>query len=292
MSDKEKHIATESDFSGAELAGELQANLAAERKEVRSQGFEVLVDRQKLAELDGIPDHMMEWLSKLPETLHFNEQITLIVGENGSGKTQFARALTEVLKRNREDFDGRVHGLVLRDEPSAEIPKALSLSMPRKGNYFAAFVEASSIMHEGREWVTQQQRLDPSKRSTELDFRLSARQAFEIGVEAEKRMLTGNIKHMLSKTEDPKFPAEGGDGVVIFDEPEMGLSPERQLGLEGILKDFADENTLFVPTNNLALYLSDMPRLDLSKPERGVHRPSEYGEGGKIELNRPVEQID
>jgi predicted ATPase len=76
-----------------------------------------------------------------------------------------------------------------------------------------------------------------------------------------------------------------GTNDIVFDEPEMGLSPQRQMDLPESLPTFMlPGDTMLVPTNNLALYLSDLPRLDLSMPERGVYKPSDFGETGKIEF--------
>ena len=37
-------------------------------------------------------------------------------------------------------------------------------------------------------------------------------------------------------------------------------------------------NMVIVPTNSVILFKSDLPRIDLDFPERGIHRPSDYPE--------------
>ena len=63
-------------------------------KESGRRLYEIGIDRRKIAKLQGIPEPMMDWLLRLPERLEFKEPITLVVGENGSGKTSLARAIS------------------------------------------------------------------------------------------------------------------------------------------------------------------------------------------------------
>ncbi len=68
-------------------------------------------------------------------------------------------------------------------------------------------------------------------------------------------------------------------GVIdFFDEPEAGLSPRRHLRLEEEIGSLMPpESIAIVPTNSVVLFESDLPRIDLDYPERGIHRPSQYG---------------
>lgn len=253
------------------------------RKEVpASRGFDLTVDREKLAQLD-VPEGMKSWLTKLPERLRVREAVTLIVGENGTGKTSLARAIASALGKTRPPDDKSMKLYLNDGEPAQAIVQALTPLGTPKGNLLAAFMDGSKIMREAKEWQDFQLR---SKQHGVANVpsnlipkhRLSNRQLFEQSLDfVMKQGIDSHRKRVIGNG--------NGDVIIILDEPEHGLSPRRQLDLPQVLKNFPrSTDTLLVPTNNLALYASDLPRLDLDYPERGVFRPSDYGEVGKIEL--------
>lgn len=93
--------------------------------------------------------------------------------------------------------------------------------------------------------------------------------------------LIGYKKHRNSPRK--RIGQEGPDiqGRVEFvDEPESGLSPRRHIKIAdeiyNIFGSPEDGNIIIVPTNSVVLFDSDLPRIDLDYPERGIHRPSKY----------------
>ena len=75
---------------------------------------------------------------------------------------------------------------------------------------------------------------------------------------------------------------EPGPGVFFLDEPESGISPMRHRKIEENIDDMIGTNDLhpgsitIIPTNSIKLYESDLPRIDLRYPGRGIFRPSEF----------------
>jgi predicted ATPase len=250
--------------------------------------YEVSIDREKIAALRGVPAEMKDWLMRLPEQLHF-DSVTLIVGENGSGKTSFARAVLDARKQafQAQYPNSKGMGLMLDpEEPANALQGALKCAENRDvPKFMAVFIEGSEVMSEVRRWAkseTYGNKEDQVAHVSEGAYthKLSSRQLFDQAI--------GDLKYMRMT----KYRGISKNIDVIFDEPEQGLSPQKQLGLPEYVSSFIEEtDTLLVPTNNLALYLSDLPRLDLSQPERGVHRPSEFGEEREIKLYNATSQI-
>ncbi|MBI2009221.1 AAA family ATPase [Candidatus Saccharibacteria bacterium] len=83
-------------------------------------------------------------------------------------------------------------------------------------------------------------------------------------------------------SESGKQTTEVKGCIEFVDEPENGLSPRRHQRIEQEIYDVfgaADEgNIIVVPTNSVVLFESNLPRIDLDYPERGVHKPSDYPE--------------
>jgi len=264
--------------SGAELAHELQQISPEQGERVRDSGFSIGIDKEKVRQAEDIPDGVKEWMTQLPEQIDFKDPVTLVVGENGQGKTVFARGVLVALGSANE---GRRSMSLLLDkegEPAAGIAGALEVQSQPEGNVIAKILEGAEVMSASRQWTQEQSRLSEDRRSGL--HRRSSRELFDDSIAAIKKMRVDDHRNRV-------FEETGGKGhvAVVFDEPEQGLSPKGQLELADSLDKFLPKSdTLIVPTNNIVLYLSDLPRLDLEHPERGIFRPSEYGEGGTVEL--------
>jgi predicted ATPase len=263
-----------------EIRAEAANTDSVESKErLGHSGFEVRVDKAML-ETSGLSDEMREWLTQLPDTLTFDEPVTLIVGQNGSGKTQFARAILAAVSNNRVGIDARNMDYLLdKGEPAEMIAPALSLVEPPSGNCISGFIEGADVMHGSRQWARQQARDINLGRGESTEHRLSSRELFNQSVKDIMNMRVDSHRGRVFGGSN-RFEANPGEVIVVFDEPEQGLSPDGQDRLAQDMVDFLPaSDTLMVPTNNYVLArLSDLPRLDLAHPERGIHRPSEYGE--------------
>lgn len=74
----------------------------------------------------------------------------------------------------------------------------------------------------------------------------------------------------LSKLRKPDFYP----GIAIMDEPETGMDIERHLALpEKINGWFPPGSIAVIATNSTELFRSDLPRIDLREPEKGVFTP-------------------
>ncbi len=117
----------------------------------------------------------------------------------------------------------------------------------------------------------------------------SARQSVDIELEQFRKSNLEENRMMSGRRQAVGDGREVADGVVEFlDEPENGLSPRRHLNIEEEIEstigsELIENSIIIVPTNSVVLFESDVPRIDLDYPERGIHRPSEYADHNNIE---------
>jgi len=256
-----------------------------ERREAVTQAaFEVTLNKGRLASITVIEgratngstddegqraqlERCLERVRRLPEHLKFEPGITLIIGENGSGKSTLARALFMAMEYAAHVQDNgdpeAAHTLVFTKsgDPSAtglipEIGKSITVDNLQNGlgltsvNYYDA--PALTGLHIDN--VLE----DPFFHD---DHFRSHRQTVDFAF--------SQIREGKDRGEHP--------GVYIIDEPETGMSPRRHRGIaEELYGSTVDNSIIITPTNSVVLFESDLPRIDLDFPERGIHRPSEY----------------
>lgn len=249
------------------------------KEQLKPPAYEITINREKIAGLD-ISEEMKGWLRRLPETIKFEDQVTLIVSEdNGVGKTSLGKAIMNAranyLKQRYPE--AKIMDLFLeKNEPAAQLVDILQCVETRKNPNFKAYsIDGEEISRRMKEWAKQQPKFDPKYTADGITggaytHKLSSRQLFDQALDE----LRASINRRM-------FP----DIDFMFDEPEQGMSPQRQLKLVADITKFPQSgDSLLVPTNSLVLFLSDLPRLNLSQPERGVYKPSDFGEYVKINL--------
>ncbi len=188
-------------------------------------------------------------LLELPEELVFRPGVNLIVGANGAGKSTVLHALSEAY------FPDQVaaHADTSRIARSlATAVSGLMASPQMTENSVAIDIEAGKFLQ---------------RTST---AHLSQRQGLDLLL---GRMLKQYDEQLeITIGEEPSLE----NLIICIDEPELGMDPQRQKKIvDEVLRLLQYAHYVFVATNSPYLFESDLPRLDLSQPEKGVIVPSE-----------------
>lgn len=253
------------------------------KKGITEAAFELTFDRQKLAGItipEGREGNMyyeeasqkqqleecLERIKKLPEHLKFEPGITLIIGENGSGKSTLARALFMAMEYQETTInEGKPADFVFRKRGKEgwvglipEIAKAVKVDVLKNGmtGLYSRYYDATPL--SGLDIKSGE--MDQNLFFHDDHFR-SHRQTVDFG-----------LSYMTGAKKDGQNP-----GVYFLDEPETGMSPRRHRKIIEELRELTIKNSIvIVPTNSVVLFESDLPRIDLGCPERGIFRPSQY----------------
>lgn len=243
---------------------------------------------------------LMERFQRLPEKLQFQPGVTLIVGENGAGKSTLAKALflvakyQQMLRLDREDAalmrDGEkfveaedsAYKFVFEPSQSSvgdrvwlnqaglapDVAKAMIVD-----NFHSSFQSGVAIEY------TDFPQVIGSQSHNEYEY---ARSDFDRGNSngwEDHRSHRQTVDNLVFGELKRKKGWNSGPRIYFFDEPETGMSPRRHRQMEREIADCTTEGSVvMVPTNSVVLFESDLPRIDLDFPERGIHRPSQYPE--------------
>ncbi|MBW4061059.1 AAA family ATPase [Candidatus Saccharibacteria bacterium] len=314
----------------------------AERKEaITEASLSITIDKAALATiLDGRPDlishgnaadsldrareieaqierradlqRTIDAIAALPEHLNFQPGITLVLGENGVGKSTLAKALQLAAEVAEwvDQFGGtfeEAKKMVLQGSDSARSTSSVRVQMSGLAPDIARAITVDEMQNYGYLRYYDAAELMGSKvekqLSSAMDYRLNSqidgsrnrshRQTIDADLfeyvkantERElaiRRARAENHPHPLEEDGAPNYHANRsseGPQIYFFDEPEVGMSPRRQRALEAQLKAITmPGSVLIIPTNSTVLYDTDLPRIDLEFPERGIFGPSEYPE--------------
>lgn len=199
--------------------------------------------------LDNLPEKYRKLLEenespllRLPKELMIPAGIVLVMGPNGSGKTTFSLGLSHALFP--EQGSSLQDSTALRQ--SLGVAFANALEVP--DDYIVLNIEAGVEAHKRQ------------------NSHMSQRQ----GIDRQLENLLALYDKELDLLQD-------NDGTVLFiDEPELGMDPKRQKNILAELERFVPYAPyLIVATNSPFLADADVPRLDLSQPEKGFFYPKE-----------------
>lgn len=223
----------------------LHPTLTHERKEKPSDitVAVTLKDKQRITE---IFKEMPEAILRLPEKLEFKAGINLVVGENGAGKTTLTRAIYYNISSSNPSDRSLFNAM-----PAYMLAQIIEVQSKYPNVFFLDGVRNVKDLPMNPWGVIPGEKLS-QRQSREV--------AWDQGIKPEER--------------------KANPLLFIVDEFETGISAFRHMNIEQELANFvAPGSTTIAATNSPILVgFTDLPRVDLRYPERGVHRPSDYGE--------------
>lgn len=182
-------------------------------------------------------------------SLVFSSPVTIFIGENGTGKTTLLESIVsnaQLIKLIPEEFDK----FDAANKLSAQFELTWS-KKKRKGFYLKSQSFISYTKHIEK---IKSETIDEIK-NVELEYGNRSKKAMELALLPYKRTLHdldslyGKGLHKMSHGESyiELFKSRlVPDALYILDEPELSLSPMRQLALLSLIKEMVNNNCQFI----------------------------------------------
>jgi predicted ATPase len=219
------------------------------------------------------------------EGIEFKSPVTIIVGENGTGKSTLLEAIATnigCILIGGEDIDSDP-GLA----PAQELGKYLKLTWnvkTRKGFFFRAndFINftnrLATIKKESRETLKEIKEKDPFS----LEVLPYARTLYDLeslyGEGLEVRSHGESFLDLFQARFQP-------GGLYLLDEPEAPLSPVKQLTLISMINEMVEEDAQFIIATHSPILMA-IPNADIYVIEGGVLKKVAYDEVEHVTLTR------
>lgn len=212
----------------------------------------------------------LELYARLPDQLHFESGLTAIFGDNGAGKTLLADVIIMA-----------AHMEVYRQKNSLAFEEDI---LPRyKGEAGKFYPLLPGRLHSGPEGYGEDDHTNFVARIATCmrvhDAALYSIDKYDLANAHRSPAALGNVAVGMSSRQAVDYlknsrRRSSHNSIVMHDEPELGMSPRRQLTLLAELTDKPSGAVELVPTNSIILFESaDVSRIDLDDPEKGVYKP-------------------
>ena len=203
--------------------------------------------RSYVNKLGDYPFHMPV-LNELNQ-LNFNSPVTFLIGDNGCGKTTLLESMVELTRSINlvpEEFKSMTGTKMLSKSFELEWHKKTSRGFYLKSQSFITYIQYLDKMKP-----ETKHELEHLKEA----FKERSDYAYELAAGPYQKTL-GALTKRYGEGLDKMSHGEGylelfksrlvPDGLYILDEPELSLSPMRQLSLIALIKEMVTKNCQFI----------------------------------------------
>jgi predicted ATPase len=203
-------------------------------------------------------------LADLPDGLVLDRAVTCFVGENGSGKSTLLEGIAAAagLSAVGAEEVGRDATLA----PARALARRLTLAWHARSHQ-GFFLRAEDFFGFAKR--VARMRAEHEQRLAELadEYRAQDRSAWALGLASgPERASLAELTRRYGQDLDARSHGESfltllharlvPGGLFLLDEPEAALSPRRQLGLIGVMRDFVAQGAQFVVATHAPILLA------------------------------------
>ena len=238
-------------------------------------------------------------VASLDDGLAFDRPVTCFVGENGSGKSTLLEGIAAAARLPTVGADEVERDPTLA--PARALARRLTLAWRvRTGTGF--FLRAEDFFGFARRLARMRAEHEARIAELEAEYRAQDRSAYALGLAlGPERRSIGEMARRYGGDLDARSHGESflalfrarlaPGGLFLLDEPEAALSPQRQIALLALMKEYVDLGAQFVVATHAPILLA-YPGARLyafDEPDAGAGSPpraAAYGELEHVRLTR------
>lgn len=236
----------------------------------------------------------LDAIAGLPEKLHFDTGMTIIVGENGLGKSTFLRAMQMAIEisdsyklhGSKGDFESFRAKMLDPRDAEKNFASSYNDTMPSPLSFIIAeHIDVADVATKSVQtkffditalagsYNTQ----DKTSYSPHGTYGGAVSMDLTHGVSNGQRVINevfGDNGYFGSR----KRRGRSGAEIVMIDEPEVGLSPKNHRKIKQMInKNMGEGSIVLCASNSEVMYFDPtVRRIDLEHPELGAHTPAEH----------------
>ena len=225
------------------------------------------------------------------EQLEFTAQVTFLVGENGCGKSTLLEALACAVGSIAVGSESvKADHTLDAVRPLADCLKLTWSARTRRG----FFMRAEDFFGYTRKMAHMRQDLQRDLEETERAYADQSRTA-QMYARAAYEGQIGGIERAYGKGLDTRSHGEAfldffqarfvPGGLYLLDEPEVPLSPLRQMSLLVLLKQMTEEDAQFIIATHSPILMA-YPGATILSMDRGIIEPVAYEDLEHVRITR------
>ncbi|GJG86043.1 ABC transporter ATP-binding protein [Gemmatimonadetes bacterium T265] len=232
-------------------------------------------------------------LATLPAGLAFDRPVTCFVGENGSGKSTLLEGLAVAAGLPAVGSEDLPRDPTLA--PARALARRLKLTWTMKADR-GFFLRAEDFFGFAKRLARERAEMEQELKELEAEYTAKDRSPYALGLaQGPLRGSLGEMTRRYGRDLDARSHGESfltlfharlvPDGLFLLDEPESALSPQRQLGLLAMMKEYVGRGAQFVVATHAPILLA-YPGARLYSFDEHPPRATDFDELEHVRLTR------